>query len=132
MDRISSTVFAFVLLFPSIAKAQTQCGIGGMRLIGEHVELSFKSDQALRVVSNGAEGRKEFSVQRGTLVGAGGKVQSFLSTDKESMIFVHEKMNRTCILRMEERDKTRGLYVEEIELIGGQPPRLITEFVELK
>lgn len=116
-----SVIFAIACVLPTLAAAQTLCDVGRFTRVDEQLEIQFRPEKSFRILRVGGDGRREFTLQKG---------QSML-TGKDATIFAHDKLERTCVIRVEEREGRQGLYIEELFHVAGQPPSAKAEFIEV-
>ena len=126
--RIEAAILTLCMV-PTLVSAQSLCGIDKAHRNVDRIDVTFRPDKNFRITRSGSASKTELSLANGVLRAPDGKTATSLTADTNSIVFLHERSDVTCILRMEERDDVVGLYIEEIYHVAGKPPRLATEFI---
>ena len=131
MLKLYTLTFAAMLVAHGACHSQTLCDVEGAKLNGDHFEISFK----------GSSDFKDFFISKLASapieVGRGARTHH---TKKDLIIAVEEGerfilaggLMQSCVFSVEKNAEGRlGLYMEEMNHVDGEAPRLITEFAEV-
>ena len=129
---ICSTVL--MLLCSAGLQAKNLCGVRISGVDNKKASFSISNTSDLTILSRADAGDKsamQYSLKAGRLEQDGKPVEA-LSAEYGSTVYVAEGNVRGCVIKAEERDGRKVLYVEELFHAPKRAPRIETQFIELE
>lgn len=135
-NRISVCLFglAALMMMPfGQAGAQTLCGVTKIVEVGSGRNFNISFD-----------GRKDFKISAaelnaGLVLDLRGRVTMNaanrpigVQAKRGDNIYLTDGPHQACVITQTERDGKRGFYIEQHFHAHGQPPQLLTEFIEAR
>ncbi|MEH6437360.1 hypothetical protein [Massilia sp. DD77] len=122
------------VLCSTTLSAKNLCGVKVVGGDGKKANLSISNKEDLAILSRSDLGQRApiyYSLKSGRLEREGIPVAE-IDAEMDSTVYVADGIVRGCVIRTEERNGKKVLYLEELFHAPKQEPRIETQIIELE